>query len=146
DRRVTVTTKEQSICAFAARDIPNVYITDDRRINAGVAFFVKEIDCHDRFGHPPDPHVSHAKTLHNAPPYPVRLDAQRTPQTRAVHAAMFSEYVSGAAGYFASDRDAAVTILHRAVADNDVLDGYIDSPTVIVPTRLQRNAIISGVK
>src|SRR5262249_56459689 len=45
DRIVTVTTKEQSICAFAARDIPDLYTADGRRITADVALFVNANAC-----------------------------------------------------------------------------------------------------
>ena len=40
---------------------------------------------------------------------------------RAVHAAVFHEHVADAARNFAADGDAAVAVLHAAVADDHVL-------------------------
>ena len=42
--------------------------------------------------------------------------------------------------------DAAVAVLHRAVADDDVLDRHVHAPAVVVAAGLERDAVVAGVE
>ena len=42
--------------------------------------------------------------------------------------------------------DAAVAVLHRAVADDDVLDRHVEAAAVVVAAGLDRDAVVAGVE
>ena len=60
----------------------------------------------------------------------VGLQPQHAVEVRTVHPAVFGEDVAHAAGDLAADGDAAVAVLHLAVADDDVLARHVDAPAV----------------
>src|SRR5262249_733015 len=76
----------------------------------------------------------------------VRLEAEHAIEPGAVHAAALDEDVSRAARDLAADDDAAVAVLHLAVAHDDVLDRRVDAAAVGVSSRLERDAVVAGVE
>src|SRR5213075_997306 len=74
------------------------------------------------------------------------FDAEGNIQIRAVHPAAFREDVARAAGDLTSDGDAAVAILHRAIANDHVFNGNADAAAVIVAAGLKSDAVVTGVE
>ena len=65
---------------------------------------------------------------------------------RAVHPAVFDEDIPNVSGYLASDRDAAVPILHGAVADDQVLAGHAHAAPVAIAAGLDGDAIVARIE
>src|SRR5262249_2671124 len=65
---------------------------------------------------------------------------------RTVHVAAFNKHIAAAAGNFAPDRHAAVSILHRAIADHKILRSHTHAASVVIAAGLDGNAIVAGIK
>src|SRR5581483_5853723 len=121
-------------------------VADDGAVRPGSPRFVKEIYPQDRFGPAAALDVTHKDVLDAAPAAGVRFEAQRAFQVRAVHPAVLDKHVAHAARHLAAHHDAAVPILHRAVADDYVFSGRGDAAAVVVAPGLDRDAIVARVK
>ena len=65
---------------------------------------------------------------------------------RAAHEAVLDEHVANAAAHLAAERHAAVAVLHRAAADDDVLARRVQPPAVGVAAALDRDAVVARVE
>src|SRR5262249_7043875 len=81
----------------------------------------------------------------HAAAFGVRFEAQRAVEVRAVHLAVFDEDVAHAARNLAAHHDAAVPVLHDAIADDDVFGRRRDEAYVVVPARFDRDTIVARV-
>src|SRR5436190_11698258 len=133
-----IAAKQPTIVTFPAGDVAHLDVSNNRWKLPGVAFFIKEVDRHDGFRNLPDGYVPHVDALHYAAADGVCLDAKRSVQARAVHAAAFRENVARAAGNLAADGDAAMAVFHRAIAHDHVFNSDAHSAAVIVSARLER--------
>src|SRR6476660_8658558 len=65
---------------------------------------------------------------------------------RAIHFAILDKYAPNAAGYFASDGHAAVSVAHLATAHDDVLARPCNPASICVAAALDRNAVVAGIE
>src|SRR5262249_57713521 len=100
----------------------------------------------DRFGDFAGRAVAEGDGLDRPAALGVRLEAEHAIEPGAVHSAALDEDVSRAARDLAADDDAAVAVLHLAVAHDDVLDRRVDAAAVGVSSRLERDAVVAGVE
>src|SRR5215831_11083179 len=143
NRRVLIPSQQQPIVAFLALHVTHLDIADDRRVSPLIAFFVCEIDRDHSVGHLTDFNVTHIYVFDNTAAHGVGLNPQGAVEMRAVHLASFGKDVSRASGYLTADDDAAVAVLHGAFSNDDVLDGYSNPPSIVVPARFERDAIVA---
>src|SRR5438045_7407785 len=65
---------------------------------------------------------------------------------RTVHLAIPHEDIAHAAGYFAADTDAAMTVLHTATLNDDVLRRLADTPAIAIAARFDGDAIVPSIE
>src|SRR5215213_5400550 len=111
-----------------------------------VARVVEHVDGQHGLRHAPHLDAAHKDVLDSAAAYGVRLEAQRAVEVRAVHLAVFHEDVAAVARNLAPDDDAAVPVLHDAVAHDDVLRRDAHAPPVVVAARLDGDAVVARVE
>src|SRR5262249_47540992 len=136
----------QRILALRAGDITDFDVSHRGRKIPGVSLFIIEVDGDDRLLHLPNCHVPHINALDHAAPLRVALQPESPIELRTVHPAAIDEDVARTAGNFAADGHAAVSILHDAVTDDDILYRRCKPPAIVVAAGLERDAIIAGVE
>ena len=67
-------------------------------------------------------------------------------QVRTVQTAILGEEVAYPARDFTTDRDPAVSVLHFATLNDDVLGWHIKSSAIGIAPGLDSNTIIAGIK
>src|SRR5947209_13297737 len=132
--------------AGRASDVLQLDVTHHGLVRAVRPRLVHEVYRQYRLGDPAHFDVAHKDVLDRATAPRVRLEAQRAVEVRTVHAAVLDEDVAAAAGNLAPHDDAAVPVLHRAAADDDIFGGDADAPTVVVAARLDGDAVVARVE
>ena len=84
--------------------------------------------------------------LYQAAPTGIGLDAHHALQLRRVHHTVVGKDATASAADLAAYDDAAMSVLHLAVAYDDVLAGALPEAAVIVASALDGDAVIAGVE
>src|SRR3989338_3984480 len=134
------------VFAPAAHDVFHYHVTDGWEERSLVTLLVVVVDHENGFLDLSDRHVSEEHVLNDTSAHRIRFDSQCAVKVRTVHAAVFCEHVPDTAGHLASDDDAAMAILHGAVAHYDVLTRHCEAAAVGVPPGFDRNAIVSRIE
>ena len=83
--------------------------------------FVVEVDLQNTLLTDANLDVLHVDVLNDTTSAGVCLDAKHTLQLGGIHHTVMGKDILAAAGYLRSDDHAAMTVLHLAVTDDDVL-------------------------
>src|SRR5579883_2213170 len=121
-------------------------VPNDGLVRSLLALFVIEIDL-DRVGrHFADGNALEPDIFERPAAHGVVLQAQGALQVRAAHLAVADKDIADATRDLAADRYAAVAVLHRAVADDQVFARDVDPPPVRIAAALDRDAIVARVE
>jgi len=90
--------------------------------------------------------VAHVDILNDAASTVVGLDAQHTLEIGRVHHAILGEDILTASGNLRSDDNGPMSVLHLAVADDDISGGFLPESAVVVASALDGNAVVTGVE
>lgn len=139
---------EYAELALFAGHVLQVYVADDgwEAAVALLAVFVLQVDAEHGFAALAYGDIAHKYVLYDSAAAGAGLDADDAIQVGAVHLAVLHVQVVVAAGDFAADNYAAVTVLHEAVAHDDVLTGGVPFAPVGITTRLDGDAVVTGIE
>ena len=90
--------------------------------------------------------IAHVDVLDDATTARVGLDAEYALQFGRVHHAVVGIDILTTAGDFGANHYTTMTILHLAVADDDVLRGHVALTAVAVAPALDGNAVVASVE
>ncbi len=90
--------------------------------------------------------IPHKNIFNNTAPVRVGFYANGPVEFRAVHFAVFDKNVFSTARYFASEHHATVAVFHVAIAYYNVFNRYVPPSPVVVPSRFECNAIVTGIE
>ena len=119
---------------------------------ANLTRLVVGVDLQHSFAALADNDVAHVDILNDTAAARICLDAQYAVEVGRVHAAVLRIHILATATDFASDDHTTVSVLHLAVADDDVLRrcagklALTTLATVVVATALDGDAVVTGVE
>ncbi len=90
--------------------------------------------------------VAHVDVLNDAASAIVGLDAQYALEIGRVHHAILGEDILTASGNLRSDDHGPMSVLHLAVADDDISGGFLPKTAVVVASALDGDAVVTGVE
>ena len=112
-----------AVARLLAGDILHEHIPDGRVVasTANLVVLVVEVDFQDTLPTLSYLYTAHIDILDDASSARIGLDAQHAVQIGRVHHTVVGKHVLAAARDLAADDHAAMTVLHLAVTDDDVL-------------------------
>ena len=114
--------------------------------------FVVKVDFQHGFGALANLDVAHVNVFYHSSACRIGLYSQYAVKVGAVHLAVLNEHVVAASRYFRADYNAAVAVLHHAVAHYDVLAGQSGVASlaalapVLVASALDGDAVVAGIE
>lgn len=113
---------------------------------ANLAVLILKIDAQDGFAAHADLDVANKDILDDTTAAITGLNADNTVEVGAVHFTILYIEVLVTARNFATDDNATVTVIHLAVAHDDVLAGNSPRTTVTVAAALDSDAVVARVE
>ena len=112
-----------TILRLLAGDVLHIDVADNGIVASAADLIMLVIEVDLQYALFADTHldVLHIDVLDDTASTGIRLDAQHTLQLRRVHHTVVGKDILATSGYLRSDNHTAVTVLHLAVADDDVL-------------------------
>ena len=139
---------EGAVVALLASHVLHINLAHTR-FETTVAYLLRlvvEVDFQDSLLALSHGDVAHVDVLDDTATAVVGLDAEDAFEVRRVHHAVFSKDILATTGDFTSDDHAAMTVLHLAMADDDVAGRLVPEATIIVATALDGDAVVTGME
>ena len=137
-----------TILRLLTGNILHIDITDDGVVAtaADLIVLVVEVDLQNALLAYTYLDIAHVDVLDDATTARVGLDAEYALQFRRVHHAVVSIDILTTTGDLGTNHHTAMTILHLAVADDDVLRWHVALTAVTVTSALDGDTIVAGVE
>ena len=137
-----------TILRLLTGNILHIDITDDGVVAtaADLIVLVVEVDLQNALLAYTYLDIAHVDVLDDATTTRVGLDAEYALQFGRVHHAVVGIDILTTAGDFGANHYTTMTILHLAVADDDVLRGHVALTAVAVAPALDGNAVVASVE
>ena len=137
-----------AVLALLAGDIVEMHVAHGGQVATAADFVVLivEVDFQHRLATLSHLDVAGIDILDDTAAAGVGLDAHHAVETGAVHLVVLGKHVAASARDFTADDHTSVSVLHLAVAYDDVLAGFVPESSVHVASALDGDAVVAGVE
>ncbi len=137
-----------SIFALLTGDVLKVDVAHCGQIAAAanLVVLIVEVNFQHRLGALSHGDVACVDVFDHAAAASVGLYAYHSLKAGTVHLVVLGKHIAASAGNLTADNHTAVSILHLAVADDDVLARFVPQSSVVVSSALNGNAVVAGVE